>query len=200
MRTGRLQLLLVLAIAIGTPIASTLLYFYAPPSGTTNYGELVTPSPLPEGFLDEQDGDNNWRMLVLGKPGCGPGCKERLCVMRQVRLVRIGDVLRIDRLWLVDGGGQTPTELEMAPSCGRDVAAAATAKQPVDILSGVVVHRTTPALLDALPEPAQGSELSGYIYLVDPSGSVMMRYPEDAAVKDLAKDLGRLLRLSRKAG
>lgn len=199
MSKGRLQLVLILVIAFGTPIAATLLYFYAPPAGTTNRGELVEPVSLPNDVLDKTE-DDSWRMLVLGDSDCGPKCRERLCVMRQARLARMGDALRIERIWLVRGDGDLPQEMMMAPSCDRDLAAASTATGEVDVLEGVVTHRATPGLLDSLPKAATGGSIDGYIYLVDPQGLLMMRFPEDIAIKEIARDMRRLLRLSRKVG
>lgn len=199
MRSGRAQLALILVIAFATPVAATLLYMYSPPAETTNRGELVEPRPLPGSEIDGARPDG-WLMVALGPSDCGAGCVERLCVMRQVRLARMGDVMRVSRLWLVEGGGDPPGSLGSHPSCGRDLPAAATAAGEVDVLDGVTVRRATEAALGALPSPGAGMEPSSYIYLVDPKGLLMMRYPGDAPVADVAKDLRRLLRLSRHAG
>ena len=51
-----------------------------------------------------------------------------------------------------------------------------------------------PALVDKLPAV---SSVRDHIYLVDPLGNVMMRYPRDADPSRMKKDLARLLRASR---
>ncbi len=199
MRSGKVQLALILVIAFATPVAATLLYMFSPPAGTTNLGELVEPRQLPGSEVEGARPDG-WTMVALGPADCGPGCVERLCVMRQVRLARMGDVMRVSRLWLVEGDGEPPASLGSHPSCGRDLPAAETAEGEVDVLEGVAVRRATGGALGSLPDPAPGKEPSSYIYLVDPKGLLMMRYPDGVPVADVAKDLRRLLRLSRHAG
>jgi hypothetical protein len=48
--------------------------------------------------------------------------------------------------------------------------------------------------LDAFP-----GRPSDYIYLVDPFGNLMMRYPRDADPSRMLKDLQRLLRVAKGA-
>ena len=197
--SGKLQLILIFAIAVGTPVAATILYFVAPPEGTTNLGELLEPRQLPAAVL-EDTAEDSWRMMILGDANCGDSCKERLCVMRQVRLTRMQDIMRIERLWLVDGEGSTPKALEMAPTCGRELAAARSVEGAVDILDGVLVVREGDKVISSLPTTEKGTRPDRFIYIIDPQGNLMMRYPDDAAVKDIAKDLRRLLRLSKTVG
>ena len=49
-----------------------------------------------------------------------------------------------------------------------------------------------PALLAALPAAPEGG-----IFLVDPLGNLILRYPADPDIKKLHKDIGRLLYASR---
>jgi hypothetical protein len=44
--------------------------------------------------------------------------------------------------------------------------------------------------------PAQGSP-QDHIYLIDPLGTLMMRYPRDADPSEMKKDFIRLLKVSR---
>ena len=58
-RSGRVRMLLVLAVCAAPVIASYLAYFLVRPEGRTNYGELVEPlRPIPEDlpFIDLQGG------------------------------------------------------------------------------------------------------------------------------------------------
>ena len=193
---GKWQLLLIVAIAVGTPIAATMLYIYAPPAGTTNRGELVKPTQLASGLRPADDG--RWQLAVVGAAACDEQCQQRLCATAQARLVNIGEIERIGRLWLVDGYGALPAAIEYGPACGRELAAARAELEPINVLDGVSALRADAAQLASLPAPASGLEVSDYIYLIDPSGLVMMRFDQDAAVADIAKDLKRLLRLSKR--
>ena len=201
MRAGsKWQVVALVAIAVGTPVASTLLYLLAPPTGeTTNSGELLEPAEVPEELLPGADG-RTWHLLVVGGPQCGPACRERLCVANQARQVNLGEIERIGRVWVVTGAGDVPGSIEVEPSCGRDVEAARIEAGEVDALDGVEVVRAGAAGASFLPGPGGGLEPEDYVYFVDPQGNLMMRHGPDVSVKDVAKDLRRLLRLSRRVG
>ncbi len=59
---------------------------------------------------------------------------------------------------------------------------------------GLIVARVDPAQWAALPGVAGPP---GNIYLIDPLGNIVLRYPADPDIKRMAKDLERLLRASR---
>jgi len=44
---------------------------------------------------------------------------------------------------------------------------------------------------------AKGAELRDHIWLVDPLGNLMMRYPPDADAARIRRDMTRLLKYSR---
>jgi hypothetical protein len=56
---------------------------------------------------------------------------------------------------------------------------------------GLVVVRVARTELGQLPGGA------GTLYLVDPLGNLVLRYPDDPDIKGIAKDLTRLLKASR---
>ena len=58
------------------------------------------------------------------------------------------------------------------------------------------MRQPDPALLAALPL-AKGAELRDHIWLVDPLGNLMMRYPPDADASRIRRDMTRLLKYSR---
>jgi hypothetical protein len=58
---------------------------------------------------------------------------------------------------------------------------------------GLKVARAPDAWIASLPDGEQGR----HIYLIDPLGNVMMRFPPEPEVKLLMKDLKRLLKYSR---
>jgi hypothetical protein len=64
---------------------------------------------------------------------------------------------------------------------------------PPEILAthpGLLIARVDPASLAALPGGPDA------IYVIDPHGNVVLRYPPDPDIRRLAKDLTRLLRAS----
>ena len=87
---------------------------------------------------------------------------------------------RVDRVWLVN-----------------DEAAVHAALLPA--LASSTVLRIAPAPLSQWLEPAAGKRLEDHLYLVDPLGNLMMRFPADidaAAAARVKTDLERLLRAS----
>ena len=66
-------------------------------------------------------------------------------------------------------------------------------------LAASTVLRVAPGALAQWLEPAAGQRLQDHLYLVDPMGNWMMRFPADmdaAAAAKAKRDLDRLLRAS----
>lgn len=180
MKTSPRKMLLLLATVCGLPIALSYLAFYVwQPQGTMNYGELITPAaPPPEARLVKLDGTpfalsslrGKWVMVHTNTAACDAACRQLIYYMRQVRTAQGEEMNRIERLWVITD--------EATPD-------AAWLKD----YPGMQVVRGTLAL------PAAQSP-SRHIYLLDPLGNVMMRYPENPEPKGLIKDLGRLMKYS----
>jgi cytochrome oxidase Cu insertion factor (SCO1/SenC/PrrC family) len=180
-RRGRLIALAILAVCAFPLAAAYVAYFLFPPAGRTNYGELVEPRALPPVRLARHDGrpfalddlKGRWVMLQVDTPDCGPPCQAKLFNMRQSRLAQGDNADRVERVWLLAGSGAPPPELAR-------------------LFAGAVVARAAPELVAALP----GAEPRDHIYLIDPRGNVMLRFPRDADPKRMIKDLQRLLKYS----
>jgi hypothetical protein len=99
---------------------------------------------------------------------------EKLTTMRQVRLALGRNASRVERVLIVDD--------TRAPDGG--VLAA---------FEGMAVAVTPPGL--SLP-PGAGNDRA-HVYLVDPRGNVMLRWPADADRRRMFKDLERLLKASQ---
>lgn len=180
-RRGRLVVLAVFAVCAFPLGAALVAYFFLPPSGRTNYGELVEPKPLPAVRLERVDGGTfalddlkgKWVLLHVDAAGCGQPCQAKLFNMRQSRLAQGDNAERLERVWLVAGGGAPPAELAR-------------------LYEGAVVARAAPELVAALP----GTEPRDHVYLLDPRGNLVLRFPKDADPKRIIKDLQRLLKYS----
>jgi cytochrome oxidase Cu insertion factor (SCO1/SenC/PrrC family) len=162
-------------------VAALIAYNFFPPAGRTNYGELVEPRPLPPVVLQRLDGrpftlaelKGKWVMLQADAAACGTPCQEKLFDMRQVRLAQGDNMRRVERVWLVLDAGRP------APAIAR-------------LHEGAVVARATPELLAALP----AADVRDHVYLLDPLGNLMLRFPKHADPKRMIKDLERLLKYS----
>ena len=163
-----------LALVFAVCAAPFLLAWLAHEQGWTprraaNYGELLEPR-RPEGALTPLHG--KWVLVTFDAAACPPACERKLYVVRQVRLALGKDAARIERLWLVTDAGQPSARLVAA-------------------IEGAHIVPATPELQRAFP-----GEAVAHIYLVDPLGNLMMRYPSDADPSRMIKDLERLLKYS----
>ena len=189
-RHGRLKMLGVLLICAAPVIASYFTYYVIRPEGRRNHGELIQPQrTLPElAATSALDGrpvplaslKGQWLLVSVAGGGCDAACQKHLYLQRQLRESVGKDKERVDWVWLIDDAAPVPAPL--APA-----------------LQKATVLRVDAAALGAWLQPAAGHALSEHLYVVDPMGNWMMRFPAgmDAAGAAKAKrDLERLLRAS----
>lgn len=185
-RDRRRARLLIGAIALicALPIVAALIaYFLVPPTGRVNYGELLPPKPLPPALLVQVDGrafalsdlKGKWVLLHADSAECAARCQAKLFNMRQARLAQGREMNRIERVWLLLDDG------EPAP------------RTAVLHEGAVLVRDTGGTLAGALP----AADVRDHVYLIDPLGNLMLRFPQDADPKRMIKDLARLLKASR---
>jgi hypothetical protein len=181
---NRLILWLVLGLCAAPVVASFVAYYWLRPSGHVNYGELLTPQPMPAAALSTLDGkpfrwsdlDREWVLVIADSAACDQRCREKLIYTRQVRLAQGKESERVERVWLLTDGG-TPEAALVADHPGLHVVRA----------DGSEALR----ILPAKTSPA------AHVYVVDPLGNLMMRFPENADPRRMLKDLSRLLRHSQ---
>lgn len=185
LRHSRRMLLLIAAVCLAPFVASFTLYYFWQPSGRLNYGELVEGVTLPAGNLaltgsgkpfDFTQLRGRWIFVTVDSGACDDYCQKKLWKMRQVRLTQGKYPERIERAWLV-----TDTQ-----------AVAATVLKEYE--GTWVASAQDTAALKLLPYLNAQRD---HIYLVDPLGNVVLRYPKDADPTRMKKDLTRLLKVSR---
>lgn len=184
-KTGsRSTLWLVLAVCLAPFVASFVAYYFYQPQGRVNYGSLVETQKLPVEPLAQAAGggfmlrqlEGKWIFLVADDAACDAYCEKKLWQIRQVRKTQGKYPERIERLWLLTGDGEPDERLRREYDGTWMVRAAGS------------------ALLGALPH--EGS-VKDHIYLIDPLGNLVLRYPRDADPSRIRKDITRLLRVSR---
>jgi hypothetical protein len=179
---------LILAVCLAPIIGSTALYYLAPPKSRMNYGELISPGVLPDITLAGLDGKpvalgslrGKWTMVHVDEAGCATDCRDKLYKMRQVRLTQGKNMDRVQRLWVVSDDAAVDPGL-------------------LGEYAGTIIVRADPGntkLLASLP-PSSPETLRGHIWLVDPLGNVMLRFPPAADPSRMKTDLTRVLRVSR---
>jgi hypothetical protein len=178
-RKARRTLLLIAAIALAPLVASYTIYYFFPRAAFVNYGTLLPTAPAPDLRGEGPDAKpfalsalrGRWVLVVAGDGACDAACRRKLYATRQARTMQGREQERIVRVWLVTDA--------TAP------AADVLADHP-----GLVVARVPASAAAQLPGGP------GAIYLVDPLGNLVLRYPEDPDIKGIGKDLGRVLKAS----
>ena len=186
---GRWKMIAVLLVCAAPVIASYVTYYVIRPEGRRNYGELINPQrPLPAMQATAPDGKpvdlrslkGQWLLMSVASAACDPACQQRLYLQRQMREALGKEKSRLDWVWLVNDSAAIDGRLQPA-------------------LATSTVLRVPDGALSQWLAPAAGQRLEEHIYLVDPLGNWMMRFPAnmDAAGAAKAKrDLERLLRAS----
>lgn len=183
-RTRKRKLLLLMALMIAPIALSYLLFFWGAPSGRVNYGELIEVKVLPDIALRKTDGvtfnisqlRGKWIMLVVDSGMCDESCRKKLYFMRQVRLMQKTKMGRIERVWLIDD--------DKIPKSGI----------LKDFKGTVLINAKGSEMLKAIPAKISQHD---HIYMIDPLGNLMMRFPKDVDPSRMAKDLKRLLKISQ---
>jgi cytochrome oxidase Cu insertion factor (SCO1/SenC/PrrC family) len=184
---GNWKLFLVIAICAAPMIASYLAYYVFKPQGRTNYGTLIDPRQYPIPALDTTmlDGKpfsldqlkGKWIMLQVNGSDCGEPCKTMLYEMRQLRLTQGKNMNRIERVWLITDDKPLETVLMRE-------------------YDGTHFLRANPTKVKAWLPVDAGTSAADHIYLVDPLGNLMMRFPKNADPNKIKKDLTKLLMAS----
>ena len=181
-RNNQRTLLLVAAVCIAPFVGSFLLYYFWQPSSRINYGELIEGAMLPAVTLsrpahkpvDLAKLRGRWIFVTADSGACDEYCNKKLWQMRQVRMTQGKYLERIERVWLLTDDAAVASAMEKEYE-GMHTAQGADA-------------------LKALPVK---SALRDHIWLVDPLGNIVLRYPKDADPSRMKKDLERVLRVSR---
>lgn len=174
----------IAALCLAPFIAALIVYFYWQPQGGMNYGELIPARPLidpPLRHLDQRTirlsaFKGKWILLQLDQADCAAPCRAKLYNMRQVRLAQGREMERVERVWLILDEAPLETQL-------------------IREYDGTRMLRAAGSPIVAEFPPSGGAR--DHIYLIDPLGNLMLRFPKDADPRGMRKDLSRLLRASR---
>ncbi|MDI9234953.1 SCO family protein [Limnohabitans lacus] len=187
--TGRWKMLALLLVCAAPVIASYFTYYVVRPEARRHYGELVTPQvDLPASTalnlqgqpVDLKSLKGQWLLVAVGSGDCQDACKENLYFQRQLREIMGKGKDRMDRVWVLTD--QAPVDAALLPA-----------------LHQAHVLRVDPQVIQAWLSPAAGQAVQDHLYVIDPMGHFMMRFPAHMNVEGASKakkDLDRLLRAS----
>ena len=186
---GRFNMLLVLLACAAPVVASYITYYWVRPEARRNFGELIQPTrAIPRIEAERLDGTKmvltelkgQWLLVSVAGAACDAACQQHLYLQRQI-LVGLGkERPRTEWLWLVNDKAQVPKSLLPA-------------------LEEATVLRIDPQALAQWLQPEANKKLEDHLYMVDPMGEWMMRFPaqlnNEGALK-AKRDMERLLRAS----
>jgi hypothetical protein len=187
--SGRMKMLLVMLVCAAPVVASYLTYYVIRPDARRSYGELIEPQrPLPAIQAAALDGKamplsslkGQWLLVSVAGGACDNECEKHLYLQRQLRESLGKDKDRVDWVWLVPD--EVPVREALRPALGQ-----------------ATVLRVNAQQLDAWLAPAPGRAIADHLYVVDPMGNWMMRFPAGLDLAGAAKakrDIERLLRAS----
>lgn len=182
---------MVLAVCAAPMIFSYLAYYVIKPSGRTNYGTILDPRnypmpkiaghPLGASATDPVVGldayKGKWIMLQVDSGACAAACQKKMYDIRQLRVAQGKEMDRIERVWLITDDVAIDTAL-------------------IRQFDGARMLKVDPAVLKAWLPTESATQISDHIYMIDPIGNLMMRFPKDADPNKIKKDLSKLLRAS----
>lgn len=115
-----------------------------------------------------------WALAAYAPAPCDPACTMKLDSLRRLRLAQGEDAERIELVWLSSRANAEATVAGMR-----------------------VVHLPEPARLAGLSAAA---DPAGDIYLIDPRGNLVLRYPAGADMRGVIREIGRVLKYNRGLG
>jgi peroxiredoxin len=187
-KRGRWMLWLVLLVCASPLIASYFTYYVIKPEKRSNYGTLVDqrahplPADLATATLDGTPQSlaqfkGKWVMLMTAPGACAQECQKQLYAMRQLRLMQGKEQDRIERVWLISD------------------------REPLETLvireyDGTHMLRADAAAVKRWLPADGGTTPADHIYMIDPLGHLMMRFPQNAEPRKVHKDIYKLLKAS----
>jgi len=183
-RRNRIMLLAIFAVFFGSLIVAGALRFSGwRPAGMKNKGELLqppadlralTPRLASGGEYRWNPADRTWRIAMAPPASCTTECGKLAHDIETVRQLFGRDAGRVDVLWLcATSACALPAQAPRTPNWR--------------------LLKPDPVLRAALPQVdvAQGAA----VYVIDPNGFVILRYPPGSDPGDLRSDLAKLLKL-----
>ena len=186
---GRVKMLIVMLICAAPVIASYLTYYVIRPEGRRNFGQMIDPQQaLPDLQALALDGKSQdlrelkgqWLLVSVASGACDESCEKHLYLQRQL-LTSLGkERARFDWVWLVSD--DQPVRSALLPA-----------------LKEATVLRVPASAVANWLAPEAKRRLEDHLYVVDPLGNWMMRFPaklDTTGAASAKRDMERLLRAS----
>ncbi len=193
-KKNKIIIIVIVLVFIAPSILSWYIFNhtdYLESRGTSNYGQIITPSIQLENLslidpLDTQRMDTlygKWSMIYVAEL-CDDICMQNVYRMRQIHIGMGKHSLRVQKvLFLID---QDLDELSSLLANYKGQQVISTNTIDIDIL-------LEKFRIKNIKDPSRSQR----IYISDPLGNLMMSYPPNINPKGILKDLKKLLRTSR---
>ena len=184
---GRWRMLALLLVCASPVVASYVTYYLIRPEARRSYGDLIEPQrDLPPLITTDLDGrtaslpdlKGQWLLISVSSAACDAECEKNLYFQRQIHAGLGKERDKLDRVWLITDA------LDVSPALRASI-------------PGSWNLRVDPQGLGQWLAPQAGHGLAEHLYLVDPMGRLMMRFPPQLEAENapkLKRDLERLIR------
>lgn len=182
--------LLGLALLLSLPVAITYWAYSAlRPQGQLDYGSLIEPArPLVEALAQDASGNpvrlsalkGQWLLVGVRGGNCDAACQQRLLHATQFRETLGKDKDRVDLVWFVNDNASLADAVQGGAR-------------------GTWLLRVAPEVLHQWLGIPVGGSLGDDLYVVDPLGHAMARFPahfDGEGAKQMRRVWTRLLRAS----
>lgn len=176
-RSGRWQLILLLVLVIGPMVLASAMYYgrFWIPEGRSYHGELIGGRVSLAELGVPMETDKGWQLLVTAPRACVEDCLQLVYLARQIHI----------------GLGREASRANHALAVASPL--------PVDVSERL--QREYPKLLHYPLNPdayvrVQPDNLAPQLWIVDPLGNLVLRYPVGTQGKDILTDLRQLLKIS----
>jgi hypothetical protein len=120
-------------------------------------------------------------LMTVADAECNSACENNLYLARQIHIGLGAEQDRVERVWLSIGDQPVPERVSK-------------------LLEGATVLRAPAASVAQWLHPEAAHQLEDHMYLVDPQGFWMMRFPPNpdiTAAASIKKTLNRLMRAAK---
>lgn len=182
-RSNRIKFIALILLMLSPVVASVILHNVKfRPESTVNYGELLEVKAIRgqahnienNTIFRERQLHGKWSFVMIDSGDCDEYCQKKLYQMRQVRLAQNTEKDRINRIWIIDNQKIPSQELKKE-------------------FEGTALLTVDDEFIDQFPANFSNKD---HIYIIDPMGNLMMRYPRDANPSKMVNDIKLLLKLS----
>lgn len=191
-RNNSRWILIALVLLFTIPVIGP---FFWTPKSFVNRGDLIQPQARPLDALHLVDASGSeigidtlkgkWTMVVIDHASCDAVCQRNLYNIRQVRLTQGRHMKRVQLAWILLSGTKSDIDKEFIKDYPQ-----------LQVFTAPGQGQDEVNQLFMTQFGAPGDDLQR-VYFIDPLGNLVMSFDPEQDPREIQKDLGRLLRVSK---